>query len=152
MTNQMTNPQIGMLGVHLVAAELIRRGFTVSPTSRDAVGADLLATDALCQKAWSVQVKTTAIRPTGWWIVNKQAETTFSDSHVYVFVKFENDQPVFLVVPSKTVAKHVQQRGKFRAFYRSDAGTIGWKDFGKTDRLTLPFKRQPRVVSPALTG
>jgi hypothetical protein len=32
----------GMRGVYLVAAELSRLGFVVSPTSRSAVGADLL--------------------------------------------------------------------------------------------------------------
>jgi hypothetical protein len=48
----------GMLGVYLVAAELSRLGFIVSPTSRSAAGADLLVTDQECQKAWSVQVKT----------------------------------------------------------------------------------------------
>lgn len=38
----------GMLGVYLVAAELSRRNFVVSPTSRSAAGADLLATDQAC--------------------------------------------------------------------------------------------------------
>ena len=51
--------QIGMLGVHLVAAEFIRRGFIVALTSREAFGADLIVTDAQCGKAWSIQVKTT---------------------------------------------------------------------------------------------
>jgi len=40
----------GMLGVYLVAAELSRRGFTVSPASRSARGADLLVTDEECRK------------------------------------------------------------------------------------------------------
>ena len=35
----------GMTGVYLVAAELSKRGFIVSPTSRGAEGADLLVTD-----------------------------------------------------------------------------------------------------------
>jgi hypothetical protein len=45
-TGQMT----GMRGVYLVAAELTRLGFIVSPTSRSARGADLLVTDQECQK------------------------------------------------------------------------------------------------------
>jgi hypothetical protein len=48
----------GMLGVYLVAAELSRLDFIVSPTSRSAAGADLMVTDQKCQKTWSVQVKT----------------------------------------------------------------------------------------------
>ena len=35
----------GMRGVYLVAAELSRLGFIASPTSRSAIGADILATD-----------------------------------------------------------------------------------------------------------
>ena len=35
----------GMRGVYLVAAELSKRGFIASPTSRGAQGADLLVTD-----------------------------------------------------------------------------------------------------------
>ena len=50
----------GMLGVYLTAVELVKRGFIVSPTSRSAMRADLLVTDQLCQRAWSVQVKTNA--------------------------------------------------------------------------------------------
>ncbi|MBM4397843.1 MAG: hypothetical protein FJ087_19435 [Deltaproteobacteria bacterium] len=45
----------GMQGVFLVAAELSRKGFVVSPTPRSAIGADLLVTDASCCRAFSVQ-------------------------------------------------------------------------------------------------
>lgn len=48
----------GMHGVYLVAAELTRRGLIVSPTLRNALAADLLATDQDCKMTWSVQVKT----------------------------------------------------------------------------------------------
>ena len=50
------NYKTGMQGVYLVAAELTYRGFIVSATSRSAFGADLLVTDDLCKKAWSIQV------------------------------------------------------------------------------------------------
>ena len=50
----------GMRGVYLVAAELTRLGFIVSPTSRSAIGADLLVTDQKCRNTYSVQVKTNA--------------------------------------------------------------------------------------------
>ena len=55
----MANGQItGMRGVYLVAAELSKRGFIVSPTSRGAQGADLLVTDQMWLRAFTVQVKT----------------------------------------------------------------------------------------------
>ncbi len=50
-TLQMT----GMLGVYLVAAELTRLNLIVSPTLRNAAGADLLATRD-CEQTWSIQV------------------------------------------------------------------------------------------------
>ena len=46
-----------MRGVYLVAAELSKHGFIASPTSRGARAADILATDAECKRAFSVQVK-----------------------------------------------------------------------------------------------
>jgi hypothetical protein len=53
-----TSQQItGMQGVHLAAAELSKRGFIVSPTSRGAFGADLIVTDQSCNRVFSVQVK-----------------------------------------------------------------------------------------------
>ena len=49
-----SNKQItGMRGVSVVAAELSKHGFIASPTSRSARGADILATDAECKRAFS---------------------------------------------------------------------------------------------------
>jgi hypothetical protein len=47
----------GMTGLYLVAAELSKRGYIASPTSRSAQGADLLVTDPDCRRTFSVQVK-----------------------------------------------------------------------------------------------
>jgi hypothetical protein len=46
------NTSDDLLGVYLVAAELSYRGFIVSPTSRSAIGADLLVTDQECKRTW----------------------------------------------------------------------------------------------------
>lgn len=70
----------GMLGVYLVAAELAKNGFIVSPTSRSAFGADLLVTDQKCRKAWSVQVKTNR-KPASFWLVNKHSTDLKLSSH-----------------------------------------------------------------------
>src|SRR3979490_1302873 len=75
----------GMLGVYLTAVELVKRGFIVSPTSRSAMGADLLVTDQRCRKAWSVQVKTNA-STANFWLVNSKTKDAVSATHVYVFV------------------------------------------------------------------
>jgi hypothetical protein len=51
--------QTGMHGVFLVAAELAARGFVVSRTSRNAMGADLLVTDSACACTYSFRKKPT---------------------------------------------------------------------------------------------
>src|SRR6266540_954106 len=96
----------GMLGVHLTAVELVKRGFIVSPTSRSAMGADLLITDQRCQKAWSIQVKTNASTANSW-LVNPNTRNVRSRSHAYVFVSVPKnpERPAqFYVIPSRVVA------------------------------------------------
>ena len=63
-----TGQQTGMRGVYLVAAELSRLGLIASPTSRSAIGADILVTDQLCSRSFSVQVKTNA-KTFNFWLV-----------------------------------------------------------------------------------
>ena len=117
----------GMLGVYLTAAELSRRGFIVSPTSRSARGADLLVTDQECQKAWSVQVKTNG-KPTNFWLVGAHAATLKSDSHIYVFVNIRgNDPPEYIVAPSTHVANKVRHKV-------ASTGSP-WYEFHRADRL-----------------
>jgi hypothetical protein len=98
----------GMLGVYLTAAELTVRGFIVSPTSRNAIGADLLVTDQRCRKAWSLQVKTNG-KPVSFWLLNSHAADLHSDSHVYVFVSIRgSERPEYFVIPSTIVAQSHQ--------------------------------------------
>jgi hypothetical protein len=99
----------GMRGVYLVAAELARRGFIVSPTSRSAIGADLLVTDQKCKRAYSVQVKTNG-RTFNFWLIGKNAKETVSHTHIYVLVNLKNTKKSgemieFFVVPSKKLAR-----------------------------------------------
>lgn len=95
----------GMLGVFLTAAELTQKGLIVSLTSRNARGADLLATDQSYKKAWSIQVKTNG-KPANFWLLNKNYQEVASDSHVYVFVNLKGEErPEYFVVPSAIVAR-----------------------------------------------
>ena len=103
----------GMLGVYLTAAELTKRSFIASPTSRSAFGADILVTDQRCRKAWSVQVKTNR-KPAGFWLVSPHVADTHSESHVYVFVNLKDSAAFeYFVVPSTVVARvHQAARAK----------------------------------------
>jgi hypothetical protein len=126
----------GMQGVYLVAAELSRLGFIVSPTSRSARGADLLVTDQSCERAWSVQVKTNR-RPTSFWLTGRHAKDLRSPSHAYVFVNLRGiERPEFLVASAAHVADHtrveVRERSTWYAFYKANRPSAGegWELFG----------------------
>jgi hypothetical protein len=142
--------QTGMQGVYLVAAELTGRGFTVSVTSRNAFGADLLVTDPKCEQTWSVQVKTNH-EPMGFWLVNKHTKDMKSPSHVYVFVNLSgNNRPEYYVVKSKFVADHIcvdeRPNSTFYSFARNDAKPYSdeWDEvFGNPGDLPKPKRSLP---------
>ena len=122
------SPQItGMRGVYLVAAELSRLGFIVSPTSRGAKGADLLVTDENCRSTFSVQVKTDS-SGSSFWLVSRGVDDTVSKSHIYVLVRIrklkrrkteenpEGEVIEYYVVPSRILSK---KTGHFENFSSS---------------------------------
>jgi hypothetical protein len=139
----------GMRGVYQVAAELSRLGFIVSPTSRSAIGADLLVTDQKCKKAFSVQVKTNSKGST-YWLVGKKAKDMVSKSHIYVLVNFckdrqlGGDKAAYWVVPSKVVASKMTSKtsltGKGSTFHFISAFDIlgcanKWSLFGNPNEI-----------------
>lgn len=135
----------GMLGVYLTAVELTKRGFIVSPTSRSALGADLLVTDRECVKAWSVQVKTNA-SSANFWLTSEKAKTLSSKSHVYVFVNARKDkgEPEFYVVPSRVVAKAIKTTPP------RSTGSI-WHSYWKNEQYRDAWKKvfgEPRGPQP----
>lgn len=127
----------GMRGVYLVAAELSRLDFIVSPTSRSAIGADLLVTDQFCQRAYSVQVKTNA-RTFNYWLLSAKAKQVVSGTHMYVFVNLRKggSETEYFVVPSKVVAEKMttfkRQKSTWHSFQLADAESYRerWSLFG----------------------
>ncbi len=126
-----------MRGVYLVAAELTRLSFIVSPTSRSALGADLLVTDQKCKRAFSVQVKTNA-RTFGFWLLGKKAKETVSATHIYVLVNIRNsvrsgERTEFFGVRSKTIARRGFHSGNWQNISRSKIldRENDWAAFGK---------------------
>lgn len=103
----------GMTGVYLVLAELSRRGFVASPTSRSARGADILVTDPNCTHACSLQVKTNG-KNASFWLLNPHAKEMVSPTHFYAVVNVLNDGHEFFVVPSRVVSRKmdVVKQGK----------------------------------------
>ena len=128
--NQLT----GMRGVYLVAAELSRLGLIASPTSRSAIGADVLVTDHLCSRSFSVQVKTNA-KVFNYWLVGSKAQEMVSQTHIYVFVnlraKKDGEEIEFYVVPSSIVAKKTK-------YGKAKTSGSEWYSFDLKD--ALPYK------------
>jgi hypothetical protein len=129
----------GMRGVYHVAAELIKRGLIVSPTSRSAAGADLLVTDESCSRAFSVQVKTNS-KPASFWLVGKHAATLRATSHIYVLVNLNEKNGVdfheYFVIPSRVLSKMVTKERRpnsiWYSVYRPDLKRYRdkWECFG----------------------
>lgn len=98
----------GMRGVYLVAAELSRLGFIASPTSRSAIGADILATDHSCKNTFSVQVKTNA-RTFNFWLLTKKAREQVSLNHIYALVNLRKTKTgetiEYYIVPSNLISE-----------------------------------------------
>jgi len=96
----------GHASVYIVAAELSRRGFIASPTSRSARGADILVTDQNCKHAYSVQVKTNA-KNASFWLLSPHTKEMVSPTHVYVLVNILKEGYAFYIAPSKVVARRM---------------------------------------------
>jgi hypothetical protein len=127
-----------MQGVYLVAAELSRLGFIVSPTSRSAIAADLLVTNPACTRTYSVQVKTNATT-FGFFLVGAHARKLKSDSLIYVLVNLRREGPEYFVVPSVALAKCVRSKQRANSVWTAVRRTSieqfrdGWQSFGAAD-------------------
>ena len=131
--------QTGMTGVYLVAAQLANRGLIASPTSRSAFGADILLTDQLFSKSYSVQVKTNS-KPASACFLNEKSKEIVGKNHVYVFVNLTKTElslnADYYIVPSKVVSKYMQKvkrpNSTLYFFYFKDAGEYKdkWSVFG----------------------
>ena len=129
----------GMRGVYLVAAELTRLGFIVSPTSRSAIGADLLVTDQKCKNTYSVQVKTNATT-FNFWLIGRKAKETVSETHIYVLVNIKNsvksgESIEYFIVPSKQLAKGGYHDGNWPSIAREKIISCRdkWSAFRKSE-------------------
>jgi hypothetical protein len=60
-------------------------------TSRNAKGADLLATDQSYERTWAIQVKTNR-KPAKFWLLGKSFTDDVARQHVYVFVNLRGRQ------------------------------------------------------------
>ncbi len=95
-------------GEHFVAAELARRGWVVTVTTRSAEGVDVFASQESDGVTRALQVKTSR-GDSKSWMLNSKAETWKGPTRFYVFVNLRGlDPPEFHIVPSAVVARAVR--------------------------------------------
>jgi len=105
--SQLETTLVGVSGEYYVAAELSVRGYLASVTVRNSRGIDIIASNSDASRSVSIQVKTNKSGKSEW-ILNKKAESYYSDNHFYVFVALHGtgQRPDFYIVPSKVVAEY----------------------------------------------
>ena len=137
----------GMRGVYLVAAKLSELGFIVSPTLRNAAGADLLVTDQKCKKAFTVQVKTNTSSGS-FFLIGKSVAKTISPSHLYVLVDVREsvaEGARFYVLRSKALSELGYLEGNWPhvKFAVLEKYRDNWKQFGVPERKTRTSTKLP---------
>ena len=104
------NGRIGVAGEYFVMAELTRRGYVASPTSKNTKAIDLLVSDKNGKQLAAIQVKTCDNPKQQKWKMSKSVEQNDAANLYYVFVNMNGGaEPSYYVVPSRYVAYRVWQ-------------------------------------------
>lgn len=99
----------GVSGEYFVSAELSRRGYIASLTSKNTKGIDILASNEDASKTVGIQVKTNQGSVKSW-ILTKSSQEYQSANLFYVFVNLrEKETPEYHIVPSSYVAKYITE-------------------------------------------
>lgn len=102
--------RIGIAGEYFVVAELTRRGYVASLTSKNTKMVDILASDKNGAHLAAIQVKTCDNPKQLKWKMSHSVEKTEAPNLYYVFVNMNGGlEPSYYVVPSKYVAYRVKE-------------------------------------------
>lgn len=102
------NGNIGIAGEFFVVAELTRRGYVATLTSKNTKSMDVLVSDKIGNNLATVQVKTCDNPNQLKWKLGDKVEENYSSNLYYVFVNMNaGKEPSYYVVPSKYVAYKV---------------------------------------------
>ncbi|MBP5329076.1 MAG: hypothetical protein J6Y75_04185 [Spirochaetaceae bacterium] len=102
----------GIAAEFFVAAELVKRGFYVSPTLKNTKAVDILIVDEELQNPLLIQVKASQSKKE--WKLTEKAESLVSPKLFYIFYLFNDgdDKSEFHIVPSKDVAAYTKYHHK----------------------------------------
>ena len=102
--------RIGIAGEFFVAAELTRRGYVVSLTSKNTKMLDLLVSDKRGQRQVAIQVKACDDAKRLKWKMSDSVEKADSSNLFFVLVNMNDGaEPSYYVVPSKYIAYRVRE-------------------------------------------
>lgn len=102
--------RIGVAGEYFVMAELTRRGYVASLTSKNTKAIDLLVSDKNGKKLAAIQVKACDNEKQKKWKMSSSVEKNDSANLYYVFVNMNGGkEPSYYIVPSRYVAYRVRQ-------------------------------------------
>lgn len=100
---------IGIAGEFFVAAELTRRGYVASLTSKNTKAIDILASNKEGSKTVAIQVKTSDNKKTNRWKMSEASEKVISENLFYILVNMrEGEIPNYYIVPSAVVATKIK--------------------------------------------
>lgn len=100
----------GVAGEYFVMAELTRKGYVASLTSKNTKAIDLLVSDKNGRQLAAVQVKTCDNAKQYKWKMSNSVENNDSPNLYYVFVNMNGgSEPSYYVVPSRYVASKIRK-------------------------------------------
>lgn len=147
---------IDALGLHLLAAELAKRGFLVAPASRNSLGADLFAADPRLATAWTIHVKVNERRTHSWPLAENYRQLQ-SSCHIYVFMKLNGEaRPDYYIASSQQVARDALDREqrtgiRWRSYplKRAENFRENWEVFGSPASTLTAIAPSPRTTEAA---
>jgi len=107
--NKVSSILSGVSGEYFVAAELSRRCYIASLTSKNTKGIDILASNEDASKSIGIQVKTNQGNRKAW-LLSKKGEDFYSNTLFYIFVNLNGrGMPDYYIVPSNIVADKIKK-------------------------------------------
>jgi len=99
--SRVSNPLMGIAGVHYVVSELSRRGLIAMPTIRNTAGIDVLVAEpngsgqAVLQVKTAGKVKTFQEDRRQWWPTSMPDSCLIGPNAFYVFLRYRQDKEKF---------------------------------------------------------
>lgn len=99
----------GATGEHLVLSRLLQRGIVAAQAPEGVRTVDILVNPMDGGRPLFLQVKSRQYGSDGGWHMRKKHEQSTDADLFYCFVDFEPEHPVVFVIPSKVIARAIEE-------------------------------------------